>query len=199
MGTSTAQLRTRLALFCLLLGASLARRNATSTNGGYSFTRPRVRDSDSAALARGYRDPDGVLVHESLREVPDSQWDSGLLGRLQCWRSTKSGGRRRCETAKLCGIICEPVLLRVSKPCTMPTAAAAAGKQRWCASARKYLRCFPKLCFDRVDAHRRRISVRKPLVDRRAVAILRWRRPPPRYERDARRNRQSAPQSAIFR
>lgn len=176
------------ALCVALLRAVVAARNITG--GGYSFANPTPNE-DALARIRGYRDPEGVAVHERLRDVPREAWHTGRAGRVRCERRA---GATVCDTARVCGAACERVLLRVSKPCG----------NSWCPAARTYLRCFARLCFDRLVAGRGRAlpwlsSSRRPEIDKAAFAILRWHRPPPRYERVARRNRQTASQSAIFR
>lgn len=165
-------------MLCALLYLTPARQLNTSTNIGVAYS--KVEDLD--AISRGYKDPPGVTVHASLKSVPKSTWRSAR-------RTVCSYGI--CESSRHCGSKCEPILLRVSTKCS----------SGWCQGARKFLRCYPKVCFDRVlDGGRILIPNGKPPVtDLSVFAIVRWRRPPPYYETRARKNRQSSTQSAIFR
>lgn len=166
-------------------GASATVLNSTQARNAYSFTKhPTLVSSDAAAETRGYRDPAGVLVHSSLSAVPASVWASGAANRVRC-----SDGA--CDVGRVCGAGCEPVLLRVSAKC---------GGGRWCPGARKFLRCFARLCYTRLGKQRPWLRrMRRPHLDRSAFAILRYTRPVPAFERRARRMKQTASQSAIFR
>ncbi len=167
----------RVAALCALLCLAHSRQlNASAVGTAYS----RVEDLD--AVARGYKDPPGVVVHASLKQVPSSAW-------RETRRTVCSLGV--CESSRRCGSKCEPILLRVAAKCA----------EGWCPAARKFLRCYPRVCFERVlDGGRVRVANgRPPVTDLSVFAIVRWRRPAPYYERRARRNRQSATQSAIFR
>lgn len=151
----------------------------------YSFTAPREDASyiaDIAAKARGYRDPHGVKVHASMKTV---RWINS--GRTRCWFG------RGCETSSVCGTKCEPILLRVTIPCN--------NNSNWCPGARKFLRCFPVLCINRNSkrGEKKKNIISRSTVDLDNFVILRWKRPAPKYEREARRNRQTSTQSAIFR
>lgn len=69
-----------------------------------------------------------------------------------------------------------------------------------CKKARKYQRCYARVCFRRRSSEvamggRRPVSYEDPL----SVSIVRYRRPPPKHEVEARKKRQSSTQSAIFK
>lgn len=178
--TTTTMSLVILAIVYLHLATGAAEgRNFAYNSTRYSFTasRPDTRAAeiklDAAARTRGYRDPHGVKVHASMKTV---RWANS--GRSRCRFGTG------CETSSVCGSKCEPILLRVAIPCD---------SSGWCPSARKFLRCYPVLCLNS------RSGISRSRVDSNEFAILRWKRPVPKYEREARRNRQSSTQSAIFR
>lgn len=133
-------------------------------------------------------DPPGVRVYDSLDAVP--------TGRLlsQAGRHAKCYTRRRaaCWKAYVCGHRCEQILLAVDGFCKKKERAAgcrgdrcAAVQWRRCKKARKFNRCFARVCYRRRGTlgHEGVVGTPRPMSyeDTENVAIVRYRRPPPKH------------------
>lgn len=139
-------------------------------------------------------DPDGLLVYETLDDVPTTRLLSRAHRMEKCYSSLNGPS---CWTGYICGHRCDPVLLAVHSFCRMNDDLDGGVTWKRCQKARKFNRCFARVCFRR-NAHAtgpKPASYEDPL----SVAIVRYSRPPPKYELKARKNRQSSTQSAIFK
>lgn len=155
-------------------------------------------------------DPHGVIVYNSLHQVPTARLLWRARNFQKCY-ALPQGDASQCWAAYVCGHRCEPILLAINSFCHMEQrncldAPADAGPEgckdhtRWirCQKPRKYKRCFARVCFRRIGSDSggpRPMSYEDPL----SISIVRYQRPPPKHEVFARRNRQSSTQSAIFK
>lgn len=198
--------QSRLGMLILFFATHAASREAQNKSEnemyrfGYSFVHTVHSEASptpttvGGGTSRTYEDPAGVQVHENITDVSSESWLNTASARERCYTHTM----RYCYRAHVCGTRCEPILLRVRVNCA-PCEGASCSKH--CFAARKYNRCFAKICFRRVLVSS--ISTRRKAPSsfeaKDTFAIVRYRRPLPRYELHARRNRQTATQSAIFR
>lgn len=134
-------------------------------------------------------DPPGIAIYNTLDDVPTTKFLSRARALEKCYAATP------CWTSYVCGHRCEQVLMRVGSWCRDARAWAR------CHKARKFLRCFPRVCFRPSERRRGSVTGAPPASyeDRLSVAIVRYRRPLPTHEVLARSRRQSSTQSAIFK
>ncbi|CDF33727.1 unnamed protein product [Chondrus crispus] len=159
-------------------------------------------------------DPPGVRIYDSLDAVPTAR----LLAQAARHKKCFSKGQTLCWAPYVCGHRCEQILLAVDGYCKKyaqpPDGTECTDKQGSCAlslswkrckKARKFNRCFARVCYRRTAALRHHqhqsLAIPRPVSyeDTENVAIVRYRRPLPKHEILARRNRQSSTQSAIFK
>lgn len=163
------------------------------------------------------RDPEGVTVYESLNEVPTSHLLSIANAHSKCYAAQE----KLCWRAYVCGHRCEQILLAVHSFCRKVRAddgtdiTCSDGSQvgpcaldsgddniRWarCKKARKYNRCFARICYRKTSSSEPSLILPpEPYEDTENVSIVRYRKPMPKYELLAQRNKQSSTQSAIFK
>lgn len=99
----------RTTIVVLLLGVTAKGANLRHNSSNIIYAATRTSDPDKAARERGYRGPEGVEVHASVRAVPLSAW------RVRAGHTVCRAGL--CETSRICGAQCEPILLRVTTAC----------------------------------------------------------------------------------
>lgn len=138
------------------------------------------------------RDPAGVVIYDSLDAVPTARLLARGTKQAKCFRR---GGQSLLPY--VCGHRCEQILLAVDGFCKRGGDCGGVnecGEWRRCKKARKFHRCFARVCY-----RGGRGGAPGGYEDTSMVAIVRYRRPLPRHEVLARRNRQSSTQSAIFK
>lgn len=143
--------------------------------------RQRERDSGREAPPGADSGPRGVFIYNSVDQVPTAR----LLGRATkmqtCYAST-DGARQRCWAAYVCGHRCEPVLLAIDsfckRDCPRHDKSCAATWVR-CQKARKFNRCFARLCFRTGSIRAAGATAPTPVSyeDPLSVSIVRYRRP----------------------
>ncbi|CAN8074947.1 unnamed protein product [Agarophyton chilense] len=154
--------------------------------------RPTLAPVASAAVSASDPPPElpphGVHIYDSLHHLPTRLLSTHTNMAPRCAARHTSSPYR----PYVCGSKCENVLLAMRAHCKAP--------HGWvpCAKARKFRRCLARVCY-RATGARQRASPPVGFYDRSSVAIVRYHRPLPLYERRARRNRQSSTQSAIFK
>lgn len=136
-------------------------------------------------------DPEGVVIYESLDAVPTARMLARGLTTVKCFP------KRGCWRPYICGHRCEQILLAVNGFCRRTSEcreAGGCGKWKRCKKARKFNRCFARICYRGKGSGRP-----GGYEDSRMVAIVRYRKPLPSHEALAKKNRQSSAQSAIFK
>lgn len=157
-------------------------------------------------------DPPGVRIYDSLDAVPTARLLAHAARHKKCFPKRQTA----CWAPYVCGHRCEQILLAVDGYCKKSGARdldgscmegrACNGPVRWrrCKKARKFNRCFARVCYRRraaIGVDGGVLGTPRPMSyeDTDNVAIVRYRRPLPKHEVLARRNRQSSTQSAIFK
>lgn len=157
-------------------------------------------------------EPHGFPIYDSIHDIPPYVVTNEDALHAKC---TVRESRQVCLKGAMCGYVCEQILLAVQSFCaeevkTGEDARAEGGsvvtatKWRTCEKARKYNKCSPKVCYRRtaVQGSVPEVlagSVPEPHAVNSTFAIVRYKKPEPRYEREARRNRQTATISVILR
>lgn len=173
-----------------------SRRNLTV---GIALVAVRPRNPEARAAARPSArtgdpppelPPAGVHIYDSLHQAP-----ARLLSRHPSAQTRSSFKNSRCSyDAYICGRRCENVLLAMRAYCR-----SRKDGLTWvrCEKARTFRRCFAKVCYR--GRASQRLKLPAGFYDDGSVIIVRYRRPPPLYERKARQNRQSSTQSVLFK
>lgn len=136
------------------------------------------------------RDPPGVRIYERLADVPSARLLARAGKKLVCYPT------RGCWRPFVCGHRCEQILLAVDGFCKKTGQCDECGEWKRCKKARKFHRCFPRVCYRGLPGAR---GKPRAYEDFERVSIVRYRRPKARYEILAMRKRQTSIQSAIFK
>lgn len=117
-------------------------------------------------------DPDGIIVYNSLDQVPTARMLWRSHKRQTCYASTDRTSQ--CWAAYVCGHRCEPILLAINSFCRRKET-----NYRWirCQKARKFSRCFARICFRSSSARSSSKNRPVPYEDPFSVSIVRYHRP----------------------
>lgn len=117
-------------------------------------------------------DPDGIIVYNSLDQVPTARMLWLSHKRQTCYASTDRTSQ--CWAAYVCGHRCEPILLAINSFCRRKET-----NYQWirCQKARKFSRCFARICFRTSTGRSASKNRPVPYEDPFSVSIVRYHRP----------------------